>query len=84
MTDTDDIDDTEISIDQAIQLASGVVTEVRDLVRDHLADLHAVTVTTDHATVPISKANADPQHAAHMHRLQFACDTFINAVNGRY
>jgi hypothetical protein len=73
-------DNPEITIEQAIEMTDGVVSELRDMLQEHLADLRAVNITTDRATVPESKASADPQRAGHMHRLAVACDNFVNAL----
>jgi hypothetical protein len=76
----------EITIDQAIELAGGVVEELRDLLRDHYADLTRadIRLVGKGATVTLPKAADDPQYAARMHRLGVACDHFLNSVRGVY
>jgi hypothetical protein len=84
ITDTDDeeLPVSEETIEKAIGLVHEYVAELREMLRTHLTDLHATTVTTPHATIPTSLASQDPQHTARIHRLAMGCDTFINAMSG--
>jgi hypothetical protein len=81
MTTSTESGEPQVSIEDATRMVRDVVDEFRELLLSHLTDLHATTITTEHATIPVSKASQDPQRTAHLHRLAVACDQFINTLN---
>jgi hypothetical protein len=81
-TDDDELPVTHETIEKAIGLVHEYVAELREMLRTHLTDLHATTITTAHATMPSSLASQEPQHTARIHRLAIGCDAFIDAMSG--
>jgi hypothetical protein len=86
MTETDDeeLPVSQETIEKAIGVVHEYVAELREMLRAHLTDLHATTITTAHATMPTSLARRDPQHTARMHRLTIGCDAFIDTMGGQH
>jgi hypothetical protein len=73
----------EVTIDQAVQLASGVVEELRDMARQRYSELAHGNISL-HGTGGTMTMPKDTVGAAHFHRLGVACDNFLNAVRGNY
>jgi hypothetical protein len=87
MTLTTETDDEELpvsqeTIEKAICVVHEYVAELREMLRTHLTDLHATTITTAHARMPTSLASQEPQHMARIHRLAIGCDAFIDTMSG--
>jgi hypothetical protein len=83
-TDDDELPVTHETIEKAIGVVHEYVAELREMLRAHLTDLHATTITTAHTTMPTSLARRDPQHMARMHRLAIGCDAFIDTMGGQH
>jgi hypothetical protein len=80
-TDDDELPVSQETIEKAIFLVHEYVAELREMLRTHLTDLHATTITAAHATMPTSLASQEPQHTARIHRLAIDCDAFIDAMS---
>jgi hypothetical protein len=74
----------EETLEKAIGLVHEYVAELREMLRTHLTDLHATTITTAHATMPTSLASQNPQHTARIHRLAIGCDAFIDTMGRQH
>jgi hypothetical protein len=83
-TDDDELPVSQETLEKAIGLVHEYVAELREMLRTHLTDLHATTITTARATMPTSLASQNPQHTARMHRLAIGCDAFIDTMGGQH
>jgi hypothetical protein len=73
----------EVTFEQAVELAAGVVAELRDMARQRYAELAHGNISL-HGTGGTMDMPKDTVGAAHFHRLGVACDNFLNAVRGNY
>jgi hypothetical protein len=85
--------ETKVDFEHYVQATKEIVESFRDELAEHTAELTRYDIQTDKApvgggrsglSVTETKASADPQRHAELHRIRVACDNFINALSGNY
>ena len=85
--------ETKVDFEHYVTATREIVESFRDVLAEHTAELTHYDIQTDKdpvgfgpsgLSVKESKASADPQRHAELHRIRMACDNFLNALNGTY
>jgi hypothetical protein len=81
--------ETKVDFEHYVTATKELVESFRDELAEHTAelvhfDINVISGGRGGVSVTDTKASADPQRHAELHRIRVACDNFINALNGNY